>query len=273
MSLGTAISRMRAEKNMSQSDLAEALGVSRQSISKWETDRSVPELDKLVRLSECFGVTLDELVRGEGGVLQTEAGPEKAAEPGTVKGTAPTSRIVGIILLCAGFLTILILTVMGSLAGGLLFASPFLICGMICQLARHRAGLWCGWAVYLLVDVYLRWATGINFRLTRFTLTFTPEMNYIRLAVGWGQLLGMADLIVLTVHSFWKTRLELDRRKNILLLIGWGLLLLSGLLLRIWMGDRWFSMILTVADWARLVLFTVLLTASVCLWRTEKGKN
>ena len=65
MSLGTTISRLRAEKKLSQGDLSDALEVSRQSVSKWETDASVPELDKLIKLSQLFGVTLDELVTGE----------------------------------------------------------------------------------------------------------------------------------------------------------------------------------------------------------------
>lgn len=274
MSLGTAISRLRAEKNMSQSDLAEALGVSRQSVSKWETDSSVPELDKLVRISQCFGVTLDELVHGEGESQQKETVPEKVQEPAAGQAAVSARRIAGILLLCMGFLTVLILTVMGSLAGGLILASPFLLCGTICLLVRHRAALWCGWVVYLLADAYLRWGTGINFRLTWLTLVFTPEMNYIRLAVGWGQLLGMVLLVLLTVRSFRMTRLEPDHRKTWILQIGWGLLLLSSLLLRIWIGEtRWFSMLLMAADWARLALLTVLLTAGVCLWRTKRGKN
>lgn len=272
MSLGTAISRLRAEKNMSQSDLAEALGVSRQSVSKWETDSSVPELDKLVRISQCFGVTLDELVRGEtAGPAVPERPPEQPAAARTAR---PARLTVGILLLCMGFLTVLILTGAGSLAAGLLFASPLLLCGVICLLARRRAGLWCGWAVYLLADAYLRWAVGVNFRLTWLTLMFTPEMNYIRLAVGWGQLLGMVLLVLLTVRSFRKSRLEPDRRKTWILRIGWGLLLISSLLLRRWMGEsRWFSLLLTGADWARLALLAALLTAEVCLRRTKTGKN
>ena len=62
MSLGERIYKLRTEKGMSQGDLSDALEVSRQSISKWETNGSVPELDKLVKLSEIFGVSLDELV-------------------------------------------------------------------------------------------------------------------------------------------------------------------------------------------------------------------
>jgi transcriptional regulator with XRE-family HTH domain len=62
MTLGEKIYQYRTQKNLSQGDLADALNVSRQSISKWENDNSVPELDKLVKMAEIFGVTLDALV-------------------------------------------------------------------------------------------------------------------------------------------------------------------------------------------------------------------
>ena len=65
MTLGQNICRLRTERGLSQGDLAEALDVSRQSVSKWETDGSVPELEKLRRLSELFHISLDALVGGE----------------------------------------------------------------------------------------------------------------------------------------------------------------------------------------------------------------
>jgi len=52
MTLGENIVRLRTQKNWSQGDLADALEISRQSVSKWETDASIPELDKLLKLSE-----------------------------------------------------------------------------------------------------------------------------------------------------------------------------------------------------------------------------
>ena len=58
MTLGERISALRAARGMKQDELAAALGVSRQSVSKWETGASVPELDKLVQLAGLFGVTL-----------------------------------------------------------------------------------------------------------------------------------------------------------------------------------------------------------------------
>ena len=65
MNLGQTICRLRMQKQLSQSDLAETLGVSRQSVSKWETNASVPELDKLVKMAQLFEITMDELVCGE----------------------------------------------------------------------------------------------------------------------------------------------------------------------------------------------------------------
>ena len=65
MSLGETIYRLRTEKNLSQGDLAEKLGISRQSISKWENNSAIPDLEKIIKLSEIFEVSLDELVKGE----------------------------------------------------------------------------------------------------------------------------------------------------------------------------------------------------------------
>ena len=75
MELHEKIYQLRTEKRMSQGDLAEALGVSRQSVSKWETGIAVPELDKLVRMSRVFEVTLDELVTGEKAKTEPEPVP------------------------------------------------------------------------------------------------------------------------------------------------------------------------------------------------------
>ena len=65
MTLGERIIKLRNSKGISQDTLAVALGVSRQSVSKWETDASVPELDKLIKLSEYFEISLDELIKGK----------------------------------------------------------------------------------------------------------------------------------------------------------------------------------------------------------------
>ena len=65
MNLGENIYKVRSEANMSQTDLANALEVSRQSVSKWENNSAVPDLERLINMSKLFGVTLDELVYGK----------------------------------------------------------------------------------------------------------------------------------------------------------------------------------------------------------------
>ncbi len=59
--LSEKIYTLRRKNGLSQEQLAEKIGVSRQAISKWEGGLSTPELDKLKALSECFQITIDEL--------------------------------------------------------------------------------------------------------------------------------------------------------------------------------------------------------------------
>ena len=63
MPLSEKILSLRTGLGLSQEELAGKLEVSRQSVSKWETGQSVPDLDKLIKLADLFGVTVDELVR------------------------------------------------------------------------------------------------------------------------------------------------------------------------------------------------------------------
>ena len=63
MTTGEKIARLRRENNITQEQLADMLGVSRQSVSKWESDGAYPETDKLIRLGELFRCSLDYLLK------------------------------------------------------------------------------------------------------------------------------------------------------------------------------------------------------------------
>ena len=65
MQFGENIYQYRTERGMSQGALAEALEVSRQSVSKWENNSATPDLDKLIKMSKLFDISLDELVFGK----------------------------------------------------------------------------------------------------------------------------------------------------------------------------------------------------------------
>lgn len=65
MTLGERLLQYRTNLKMSQDVLAEKVGVTRQTVSKWETDQSMPEFNKIVPLCEIFGISTDELIKGE----------------------------------------------------------------------------------------------------------------------------------------------------------------------------------------------------------------
>lgn len=89
MSLGNRLYELRKKKNISQEEAAEKLGVTRQTISKWETDQSLPDFDKIVPLCALYEITTDELLTGSSPTKkehQEEKGLEK--EPVNNKKTA-----------------------------------------------------------------------------------------------------------------------------------------------------------------------------------------
>ena len=63
MTLGDKLSKLRRENNYTQEQLAEILGVSRQAISKWESNTAYPETDKLIKLGELYGCSMDYLLK------------------------------------------------------------------------------------------------------------------------------------------------------------------------------------------------------------------
>ena len=65
MELSGQIKKYRDQLGLSQEELAEKIFVTRQSISNWENDKTYPDLQSLLRLSELFGLSLDELIKGD----------------------------------------------------------------------------------------------------------------------------------------------------------------------------------------------------------------
>lgn len=81
MILADKIIRLRKQYGWSQEELAEKMGVSRQSVSKWESANSIPDLNKILKLGEIFGVTTDYLVKDSIEAVETIDG---SLEPGVV---------------------------------------------------------------------------------------------------------------------------------------------------------------------------------------------
>ena len=118
MTLGENIYRHRTAKNWSQGDLADALDVSRQSISKWENNLAAPDLDKLIKLHTVFDISLDELILGEAPKEIPTEQPQEPAPPNTtvVSPQIPLSmrHILGFALLLFGLIFFLLAIFWGN---------------------------------------------------------------------------------------------------------------------------------------------------------------
>ncbi len=93
--------RLRRKNGLSQEELADAIGVSRQTISKWETGAAMPESEKLLPLARTLHVTVDEL-------LGEEHPPSSTQAPQQVNSSHSVLFGIGILLIALSVLTVLL---------------------------------------------------------------------------------------------------------------------------------------------------------------------
>ena len=289
MNLGERIYKLRTEKNLSQGDLAERLEVSRQSISKWENNNAVPDLEKIIALSEIFEVSLDELVKGKKVTEETGAyipREQKIENATTVEQNFPPRKIAGIILFCMAFITLLFCTMLGGALTGLFFCLPFLVCGIFCFVLKRNVGLWCTWAVYFLLDVFMSYATGISRSAVVLTLKWTPEMNYGRLLFAWGLLLVLAGIILVTVIRLGKKPFAAEENGQKKLILVWIVLALFQVITMLWGRSEVYMYIVNniftlgalyrlisiVFSWGKIIMVTVALVVTMRFIKTKKQK-
>ena len=211
MTLGEKIYKLRTERNLSQGELSEMLEVSRQSISKWENGAATPDLDKIIKLSEIFKITIDELVKNE----EIPASPSEEAKKDVIvikkESNFPPRKIIGTVLLSLSLIVTVVLLAAGGGISGLILSSPLILCGIICFAFKKNVGLWCAWAVFFCIDMYLRLATGINSSAIlnfRALLFMIRGGDFVRLLLALLQLLAILSLILTTVFRFRKIPLE-----------------------------------------------------------------
>lgn len=192
MTLGERLTQLRNQRGLSQEALAKAAGVSRQSVSKWENNVSVPELDQLIRLSTLLEISLDELATG------MPPRTVSASEPYPAAGITPEDlrlhrqTVIGVILLA---LSTILTVCMSELV--LLAALPALL-GLLCLTVKRRIGLVTGWAIWLYSYAYATLFTSVEMRLL-FSPDYYRTCALLSPLLGWVQLAALAGLL-------WRTR-------------------------------------------------------------------
>ncbi len=229
MNLGETIYNLRKEKKLSQGDLAEQLSVSRQSVSKWENNSAVPDLDKLVKLSTIFGVSLDELVKGEMQAGEADNGGQaaEAEHTDTAKSIITKRFIVGMVLMGVGAIVgIMSMFLLGSIMA-LIFSLPFIICGAECIIFKKNAGLWCMWTLYFCLNLYVRMAAGVSRGLVIASIIYWAEfgssLNPVQLVVALVLLISLAVLIIVTVARLSRNRFAGKKELVRVLAVSWAI--------------------------------------------------
>ena len=251
MSLGQKIYQFRTATNFSQGDLAEILGVSRQSVSKWETDASIPDLDKLIKMCEVFGTTLDELTGRNDSVVINKSINVK--QP-----TINTVHTVGIILLVSTIITNVLLVVLADNVEDFYIPLPILlttlICSIICIAVKYNAAYWCTWAILVPISNLSLMIVG----LPVFTTTLISQIILFTVM----SIFAYKNINVFNVKS--------SKKILVLALLAFviGVITYFGLLFTI--SFDWLTMCIFV--YVYYAAFAILLTYSVCCVKAIIGK-
>ncbi len=183
MTIGERISELRRTASLSQEYVAEKLGVSRQAVSKWETDASAPDTYNLIALSSLFGVSVEYLATGR----TPTPTPDEAHKAGLQKAIG-TQRILGFILLGAGLISLILGILLEEI---LILLSFYMLLGSVICLAVHKnIGFFSMWAFLALTALCLSGMVGNLFCI--FIPSFYNDLSY-----------GMSSIWMIISFIFW----------------------------------------------------------------------
>ena len=221
MAFSENLQYIRSREHITQEQLAEQLDVSRQSVSKWENNSATPELDKLIRMSQLFGVSLDELA----GLAQAPkpTPPDTGADAKVIYIEKPVfpkismhKQIGGTLLLVSLIYGLLLNGSVMATMEAFLLAAPVAICGLIFLFVKFPQ-FYCGWVcagaywMYLFILFHNIW-----------------EHQYLLL------ILGVALVIAMIL---WSVRANRNGKVSIPLWV-WvpGIILLIGAFVLLWIN-------------------------------------
>lgn len=204
MRLGQTIYALRSAQNLSQEELANKLEVSRQSVSKWETDAAVPDLDKLIKLCDLFHVSLDELVGRDVPCEETTVNTTEKAEP-----SGTQQRVIGYILLTVSLLSAVLIPLLAKEEAAVILSSMItatvFACSLVCLFFKKQAGYWCAWIAFTPVMMISPFVFSLH--VFRFGLL---------VQLGWYALMGFW-----AKKRFGGQAIPANRRRVVWLVTGW----------------------------------------------------
>ena len=256
MNLGKIIYDLRSSKNLSQGDLAELLDVSRQSVSKWETETAIPDLDKLMKMCDVFDVTLDELT----GRMAYAKDDAKTIKVSARASTFSTAKIVGYILLATTLLASILLFALLLTEDNedfYIFVPILLsafVCSMICLCVKNNIGYWCTWAI---LAPFCLWSVHV---------AGLPIL---------GMIVGVQSIvyIVMTVVAskvFKNCTVHTSRGRSICLVLGFLVGISAYVTVLLFAPLGWISM--CIVNCIIYAFFALLLTYGVCYVKSLKNK-
>jgi len=279
MNLGEKIYELRTKQNLSQGDLADRMDLSRQSISKWENNTSVPDLENLIQLSEILNVSLDELVKGDDTSSHNPSSSVVQSQQPSARAIS-MQKVIGILLFCMAFLSFLFFTLSFDLLNGLIFSVPFLALGMIYMLSKEFAGLKCCWAVYIVVDLFLRLDSSINW-----SNTFLYPAIGIEYFLSWFMFLFLIVLVIITIRTYKKKTLCRDTTCKTKVILCWIFFVLVFVLYHLFYSEFVYNYIINhdlrglinlwtflgaILDYGRILLFLVAFLHTIRFRKTLK---
>ena len=197
--IGERIYSLRKQKGISQGELADALDVSRQTVSKWENDSSVPELEKIIRLCEIFKVSSDYIIRGIAESTEKEEHTvirEKTViieKETDIKSIFATGLIINaLFLLFISPKTFYIPLLFGAVAAILL-------------LCKKHPVYFSLWLIYIYTNVYCSLTTAGGMDLIFDKSAYTDEYAYL-LAVSYLLWISLFTLIGWGIYIFKRKR-------------------------------------------------------------------
>ena len=209
MTLGEKILDLRTQKEMSQEELAAALEVSRQSVSKWETNHSVPDLDKIIRLADLFGVTVDQLVReGE------RPEPPEPPEPQVVyvaegrRGLTGPQKLGVCLEVLGAILLLLGVAALGAIVA--VIGAALMILGLPLLLVKKHPWLVLGWLAVglslLVFNPYISvspWGLVVGLRYLYYYLAI-PEVSSPVILLGAAIGITRGLVVLLLIFGTWR---------------------------------------------------------------------